>query len=730
MSREKIKRRLGQSTVASCGAVVIFVCFLSGIGSGESGFYVAARLFGQQQTDQNATLDQIVYFSFPIGTESAPVFASPSEETYQTGVVSRGEEVEIYFRNDDGYCAIRPPKGSFSWVNGKFIQLEQDSYGRVVSPSSKAIPSRVGAQTPEASSVAQIGLKNDQRVKIIGQTQLKDGSVWYKIAPPPGEFRWIHESSLVRSTALSQLPSKLISRSEYLRRMNSLENDDARVPTVISQSKRAGAATINPPRPSQNNGETLAPEIDLRSFASGDARPETLSQKTDGASRQTSVATLDRETFGREIAKLNADVFQTLQQKKPTDAELSSLQARAENLFDKAPDDEERRLVQTTFDAITKAQIAMQRASDAALADVQLPSNVNQFVGTTPGVAPFVGADSIDAGSFVDQNGNIIDASFLNGQYPDGLQIVNGQIVGTPTMIDGAYVLDASIVDNGVVTPESEKNAKDSTSKPRLGFAFSRSNHPFQKSSRESNAEKPKSAASRMESSLAHLPGFKTDQKTTIVPPQNYNFAGRGVQTRSLADAKLAPGPLRSEIAQNSATSSNSSALAAAGAKTRQGSLVFQTPRLAADQRLVNPGSGDRKMEENSDPNWRSIANDSTVPKPSQALLASYEESQNGVVGVRPTSAFTPMTSKSFDNFDASGVLVELSNHADGAPRYALLDNSGDAFDVVAYLDPDKNASLDRFVGQKVVVKGASGTVTVNGKAKKHIVVSSLFLLK
>ena len=732
MSREIIKRRLGKSTVASCGAVVMIVCFLSGIGSGESGSYGATRLFGQQQTEKTETQEQIVYFSFPVGTEKAPILASPSAETYQTGVVSRGDEVEIYFRNNDGYCAIRPPQGSFSWVNGKFIQPERDSYGRVVSPSSKAIPSRVGAQTPEASSVAQVGLKNNQRVKIIGQTRLQDGSVWYKIAPPPGEFRWIRESDLARSEALSQLPSKLISRSEYLERMNSLENDAPRVLTTTSSPRRAVAATPNPLRPLPKNDDPFAQEIDLRSFESSDARPETLAQKVDVPSRQTSAEAFDRETFGREIAKLNADVFQTLQQRKPTDGELAGLQARAENLFENAPDDEERKLVQTTFDAITKAQIAMQRSSEAALANAQFPTGVDQFAATTPNVAPFGGAESFGSGPFIDQNGQVIDAALLNGQYPDGLQIVNGQIVGTPMTIDGAYVLGATIVNDEARTHETEGNAKESKSKPRLGFAFSRSNHPFQKSPRESNAPKPKSAASRMESSLAHLPGFQTDQKTTIVPPQNYSFAGRGVQTRSLADAKLAPGPLRGEIAQNAAASPKpSTALADASAtQTRQGALVFQTPRLSTDQRLVNPGSGDRQTGENSDPNWRSIANAPSASPSSSTHLASYEESQNGVAGVRPTSAFTPMTSKSFDNFDASGVLVELSNRADGAPRYALLDSSGDSFDVVAYLDPDKSVALDRFVGQKVVVKGASGTVTVNGKAKKHIVVSSLFLLK
>ena len=666
-------------TVASCGAVAILVCSLPGIGFVENGRYISTQLFGQQQTDQSAAQGQIVFLSFPVGAETAPILASPSQETYQTGVVSRGDEVEIYFKNDEGYCAIRPPQGSFSWVNGKFVELESDDYGRIVSPSSKAIPSRVGAPTPETSSVAQIGLKPGQRVRILEKTRLQNGSVWYKIAPPPGEFRWIHESCLTRSSALAQLPSKLTTRTEYLKRLNVLDND-ARS-TLLA-----------------NSGSSLG----------GDG-----ARRLDAA--QSGAKTYNREAFKQAFTKLNADVFQILQKNKPSDAELSDLQARAEELFDKAPNDEERRLVQTTFDAITKAQIAMQRTPVAAPNNGQFPSPVGQYAGVMPNAAPF-GV----------QNGQIVDPSLLNGQSLDGLSIVDGQIIGMPQMIDGAYVLDARIVDDVAGDAKPEKETKP---KSRLGFAFSRSNNPFRKEPRDSASSKPKSAVSRMESSLAHLPGLQVDQTTEIVPPQNYNFNKRGVPTRSFTGAQLTPGPLRSEIAQRNSAVSDASAQSSP-AQTRQGALVFQAPRQDENLRVADAGVANFKTQTTDDSNWSSVASESTVAKSSTALPASYEEPQNKAQGVRPASAFAPITSKSFDNFDATGILVELSSVADGAPRYALLNSASESFEIAAYVDPGKNVSLDRFVGQRVVVKGVSGTVAVNGKSQKHIVVSSLFLLK
>ena len=687
MSREEIISRLHRMTVASCGAVAILVCSLPGIGFVENGRYTSDQLFGQQQTTQSAAQEQIVFFSFPIGVETAPILASPSQDAYQTGVVSRGDEVEIYFKNEKGYCAIRPPQGSFSWVNGKFIELESDGYGRVVSPSSKAVPSRVGAPTPKASSVAQIGLKPDQRVRILEKTQLQNGSVWYKIAPPPGEFRWVHESNLSRTSALAQLPPKIMTRSEFLKSLNALDG------------KNEGSGAVAR-RPYSGSFQSVADIEGARQLVA----PSSVA------------ATYDREAFNQAFAKLNADVFQILQKNKPSNEELTALQARAEELFDRAPNDEERRLVQTTFDAITKAQIAMQRAGVGTPNSVQFPTDVDHYAGViAPTTVPF-GVP----------NGRQIIPSFPNGRNLDGLPIVDGQIVGMPPIIDGAYVLDAAVVGDA---PDVAKVEKESKPKSRLGFAFSRSNNPFRKEPRDPTSPKPKSTISRMESSLAHLPGLQTDQTTEIVPPQNYSFNKRGVPTRSFANAQLAPGPLRKDVTQGDAVvsvpSTQSSSL-----QTRQGALVFQAPRIGEGGSSANAGAADFEPQPTAASNWSSVASDVRVAKQSSALPTAYEEPQNKTKGIRSAAAFAPITSKSFDDFDATGVLVELSNVSDGAPRYALLNSVGDSFEIAAYVAPGKNVTFDRFVGQRVVVKGVSGTVAVNEKTQKHIVVSSLFLLK
>ena len=53
---------------------------------------------------KDAQTDQVVFFSIPIGVEVAPVFESPTRDSYQTGSILKDRYVEVYFRNKDGFA--------------------------------------------------------------------------------------------------------------------------------------------------------------------------------------------------------------------------------------------------------------------------------------------------------------------------------------------------------------------------------------------------------------------------------------------------------------------------------------------------------------------------------------------------------------------------------------------------------------------------------------------------
>ncbi|MGD9632040.1 MAG: SH3 domain-containing protein [Pirellulales bacterium] len=122
----------------------------------------------------------------------APVRSGPAESYYLTDTLPEGTAVEIYKRNDDGWCAVRPPEESFSWVFAQNVRLVSDELAEVIKDKS---PARVGSRLSSQRDVVEVRMKQGERVTILGQDD-RDGGVWYKIAPPAGEFRWMRARDL------------------------------------------------------------------------------------------------------------------------------------------------------------------------------------------------------------------------------------------------------------------------------------------------------------------------------------------------------------------------------------------------------------------------------------------------------------------------------------------------------------------------------------------------------
>ena len=51
-----------------------------------------------------------------ITADDVYVRSGPGENYYPTDKLKAGQEVEVYRHDPGGWYAIRPPKGSFSWV--------------------------------------------------------------------------------------------------------------------------------------------------------------------------------------------------------------------------------------------------------------------------------------------------------------------------------------------------------------------------------------------------------------------------------------------------------------------------------------------------------------------------------------------------------------------------------------------------------------------------------------
>ncbi len=283
----------------------------------------ATMLFGQMPPENKGVLS----FSVKVAEENSPLYSSPDEEnSYMTGRVKAGEILEVCFRTDDGWCAVRPPEGSFSWINADYVLRGGSGTGTVIcSDSSKEVPVRVGAASILNSSDVQVGLENGRQVQILGEQTLTGNKTWLKISPPRGEFRWIRLSALEQDEFLSQIPRRLTRYEELL-----AENTPSAMPESNLQ--------INPETFSRLDEEKIDPNAPRRDDISDPIRKVSFDN-----------------TFNKELALLYRDLFAAIGSSESEEA-FEYLSRRGSALESIASDENQRAEAQKL-----NAQILIQR---------------------------------------------------------------------------------------------------------------------------------------------------------------------------------------------------------------------------------------------------------------------------------------------------------------------------------------------------------------------------------
>lgn len=122
------------------------------------------------------------------------VRSGPTKEYYPTSKLRYGDRVLVLRESKDqpGWLAIKPPAGSFSWINAKAVKQVDARTGYVESEGNALVPVRPGSSlVNKAPDVESVKIPSGSIVTILDREVSADGNTWLPIQPPPTEVRFI-----------------------------------------------------------------------------------------------------------------------------------------------------------------------------------------------------------------------------------------------------------------------------------------------------------------------------------------------------------------------------------------------------------------------------------------------------------------------------------------------------------------------------------------------------------
>lgn len=165
--------------------------------------------------------------SVRVTADHAYLRAGPSTDFYPTERLLRDDTVEVWAVNPDGFCAVRPVAGSFSWLRGTDIDNQNALDGGTAEHEDRdaavtdhgggfigvviadGAVARVGSQLNDLRHVAQVRLEAGERVRVLEMVRFAVGrhaGLWARIEPPAGEYRWVMAGDIALPPALAPPP--------------------------------------------------------------------------------------------------------------------------------------------------------------------------------------------------------------------------------------------------------------------------------------------------------------------------------------------------------------------------------------------------------------------------------------------------------------------------------------------------------------------------------------------
>ena len=180
-----------------------------------------------------------------VHTNKAIVRSGPAEKYFPTSTLLNGAAVDVYMESSDGWSGIRPPAGSYDWIPSNIAYLlPGGKSAEIIEDKSLAW---IGSDLTDVSDFMwQMELAKSQLVQVLGEElqMTEDGGklLWYRIAPPQGEFRWVKTSQLSDSPT-SSLNDGSVQLANYLQ--------------DTKPSQQSGKPSQQSGKPSQQTGKVV-----------------------------------------------------------------------------------------------------------------------------------------------------------------------------------------------------------------------------------------------------------------------------------------------------------------------------------------------------------------------------------------------------------------------------------------------------------------------------------------
>ena len=135
----------------------------------------------------------------PIVQKEVEVRSGPSKTFYATSKLNHNDKVFVLRESKEapGWLEIKPPAGSFSWVNAKSVKQVDGRHGYVDCDPARPVPILPGStlvnQEPNRESMK---LTAGTVVVIVDRPLAVNGETWLPIQPHPSEVRYIPTDSV------------------------------------------------------------------------------------------------------------------------------------------------------------------------------------------------------------------------------------------------------------------------------------------------------------------------------------------------------------------------------------------------------------------------------------------------------------------------------------------------------------------------------------------------------